>query len=91
MTSKRSKPQGIPPHRQRHLRRFGNIHQPCMRASPQCHELPLQPAHAVVLKFLHERYVLVANATDSRVHLLRILAQHRAHGGADRPRRVNLK
>ena len=47
-----------------------------MRASPQCHDLPLQPAHAVVLKFLHGLYVLVAG-TDSRVHLLRILAQHR--------------
>ena len=42
-----------------------------MRASPQCHDLPLQPAHAVVLKFLHGLYVLVAG-TDSRVHLLRI-------------------
>ena len=86
-----SKPQGIPPHRQRHLSRFGNVHHPCTRASPQCHELPLQPTHAVVLKFLHELYVLVAAGTDSRVHLLRIFAQHRAHGGADRPRRVNLK
>ena len=61
-----------------------------MRASPQCHDLPLQPAHAVVLKFLHGLYVLVAG-TDSRVHLLRILAQHRVHGGADRPRSVTLE
>jgi len=91
MTSKRVNPQGIPPHRQRHLSRFGNVHHPCTRASPQCHELPLQPTHAVVLKFLHELYVLVAAGTDSRVHLLRILAQYCAHGGADRPRRVNLK
>lgn len=86
-----SKPQGIPPHRQRPLSRFGNVHHPCTRASPQCHELPLQPTHAVVLKFLHELYVLLAAGTDSRVHLLRILAQYRAHGGADRLRRVNLK
>ena len=56
-----TKPEGIPPHRTRHLSRFARpspLH-PCMRASPQCHELPLQPTHAVVLKFLHELYVLV--------------------------------
>ena len=45
----------------------------------------------VVLKFLHGLYVLVAAGTDSRVHLLRILAQHRVHGGADRPRSVTLE
>ena len=61
-----------------------------MRASPQCHDLPLQPAHAVVLKFLHGLYVLVAG-TDSRVHLLRILAQHRGARRADRPRSVTLE
>jgi len=62
-----------------------------MRASPQCHEPSLQPTQALVLKFLHELYVLVAAGTDSRVHLLRILTQHRAHGGADRPRSVTLE
>jgi hypothetical protein len=88
-----TKPEGIPPHRTRHLSRFARpspLH-PCMRASPQCHELPLQPTHAVVLKFLHELYVLVVTGTDSRVHLMRILAQHRAHGGARPPCSLDLE
>src|SRR5215469_13869570 len=63
------------------LSRFADTHHPTwMRASPRCHDLPLQPAHAVVLKFLHGLYVLVALEPTSRVHLLRILAQHPAHG-----------
>ena len=34
---------------------------------------------------------LAGRRTDSHVHLLRILAQHPAHGGADRPRSVTLE
>jgi hypothetical protein len=73
------------------LRRFGNVHHPCMRASPQCHELSLQPTHAVVPKFLHELCILVAAGIDRHVLLIRKLARHHAHGGADRPRSSDLK
>ena len=61
-----------------------------MCASPQCHELSLQPKQAVVLKFLHELCILVAAGIDSRALLIRNLARHRAHSGADRPRSSNL-
>ena len=42
-------------------------------------------------KFAHPLRILVAAGIDSRVHLMRILVQHCAHGGADRPRSLNLK
>ncbi len=35
--------------------------------------------------------ILVATGISSRVQMMRILAQHCAHGGADRPRSLNLK
>ena len=42
-------------------------------------------------KFVHPLRTLVAAEIDSRVHLMRIRVQHFAHGGADRPRSLNLK
>ena len=61
------------------------------RASPQCHDFRCNQHTAVVWKFAHQLHILVATGIDSRVHLMRILAQHCAHGGADRPRSLNLK
>ena len=61
------------------------------QAAPQRRELPRQSAHAVVRKSAHQLRTLVAAGIDSRAHLTRVLAQHCAHGGADRPRSLNLK
>src|SRR5208337_2444370 len=61
------------------------------QAAPQRRELPRQSAHAVVRKSAHQLRTLVAAGIDSRAHLTRVLGQHCAHGGADGPRRVNLK
>ena len=60
-------------------------------AAPQRRELPRQSAHAVVRTFAHQLRILVAAGIDSGAHLTRVLAQHRAHGGAHRPRSLNLK
>ena len=64
---------------------------PITQAAPQRRELPRQSAHAVVRKSAHQLRTLVAAGIDSRAHLTRVLAQHCAHGGADRPRSLNLK
>ena len=61
------------------------------QAVPQRRELPRQSAHAVVRTFAHQLRTLVAAGIDSGAHLTRVLAQHRAHGGAHRPRSLNLK
>ena len=61
------------------------------QAAPQRRELPRQSAHAVVRKSGHQLRTLVAAGIDSRAHLTRVLAQHCARGGADRPRSLNLK
>ncbi len=61
------------------------------QAAPQRRELPRQSAHAVVRKSAHQLRTLVAAGIDSRAHLTRVLGQHCAHGGADRPRSLNLK
>jgi hypothetical protein len=78
-----------PPHRRQHLSCFGTsitVHACIAKAMNfRCNK------HAVVLKSLHELYVLVAAGTDSRVHLLRILAQRRAYDGAYRPPSVTLE
>src|SRR5208283_6010008 len=61
------------------------------RASPQCHDFRCNQHTAVAWKFAHVAYILVASGIGGRVHLMGILAQHCAHGAADRPRRVTLK
>jgi len=61
------------------------------QAAPQRRELPRQSAQAVVRKSAHQLRTLVAAGIDSRAHRTRVLAQHCAHGGADRPRSLNLK
>ncbi len=61
------------------------------QAVPQRRELPRQSAHAVGRTFAHQLRILVAAGIDSGAHLTRVLAQHREHGGAHRPRSLNLK
>jgi hypothetical protein len=53
------------------------------RAPPQCHDFRYNQDTAVVWKFVHQLFVLVATGIDSRVHLMRIFTQQCPHDGAD--------